>query len=289
MPKSRIAEGERNGSCTANAARMGGRKYRTMPFKYDANGAIVLQEVNGQKLPVFVHADGKESPFDGDSTIATIGRLNGEAKTHREGKEAAEAALKPFRDSGITDPAAAIKALNIVKGLDEKKLVDAGARDQAIAEAVKSVRAEYEPVVKERDTFKTELYNEKIGGAFARSKFIADKIAVPADMVQATFGGRFKVDNGKTVATDSNGQPIFSRTRHGEPADFEEALEIMVDQYPHKASILKASGASGSGASGSQGAGGKKTVSRSQFDALPVLEKAAFAKEVGAGSAVLID
>lgn len=251
-----------------------------MPFKYDANGAIVLQEVNGQKLPVFVHADGKEAAFDGDSTIATIGRLNGEAKTHREGKEAAEQALKPFKDAGILDAAAAKKAIDTVKGLDEKKLVDAGARDQAIAEAVKSVRAEYDPIVKERDTFKTELYNEKIGGAFARSKFIAEKIAVPADMVQATFGGRFKVENGKTIATDANGQPIFSRTRHGEHADFEEALAIMVDGYAYKDSILKGSGASGGGASGgNSGAGGKKTITRSAFEQLDPMARAAAVKE----------
>ena len=55
-----------------------------MPFKFDADGHIVLQEVNGQKLPVFTDAQGKEAPFDADSTVATIGRLNGEAKGHRE-------------------------------------------------------------------------------------------------------------------------------------------------------------------------------------------------------------
>lgn len=260
-----------------------------MPFKYDANGAIVLQEVNGQKLPVFVHADGKEVAFDADSTISTISRLNGEAKTHREAKEAAETALKPFKDAGITDPAAAAKALNTVKNLDDKKLVDAGEVEKIRQAAIDSVRAEFEPFKTKATELEQQLYGEKIGGAFARSKFIADKVAVPADMVQATFGSRFKIEGGKTIALDANGQQIFSRTRHGEIADFEEALEIMVDNYPHKASILKASGASGSGASGSQGAGGKKTVARSQFDALPALEKATLAKEFRAGTAVLTD
>jgi hypothetical protein len=253
-----------------------------MPFKFDANGAIVLQEVNGQKLPVFVHADGKEAPFDGDATISTISRLNGEAKTHREGKEAAEAALKPFKDAGLTDAAAAAKALATVKNLDDKKLVDAGEVEKVKAEAIKSVRAEFEPIVAERDKLKADLYGEKIGGAFARSKFISEKVAVPADMLQATFGSRFKVENGKTIALDANGQTIFSRTRHGEPADFEEALEIMVDTYPHKASILKGSGASGSGASSGSnppGAGGKKTLTREQFDKLDPAARAAAARD----------
>jgi hypothetical protein len=250
-----------------------------MPFKLDANGAIVTQEVNGQKLPVYVHADGKETPFDADGTISTISRLNGEAKGHRERAEKAEGALKAFE--GITDPAAAIKALNTVKNLDDKKLVDAGEVEKVKAEAIKSVRAEFEPIVKERDTLKGELYNEKIGGAFARSKFIADKMAIPADMVQAAFGGRFKIEGGKTVALDANGQQIFSRTRHGEPADFEEALEILVDSYPHKATILKGSGASGGGASGSSGggAGGKRTITRAQFNAMGPADQAAAGRD----------
>lgn len=250
-----------------------------MPFKFDANGAIVTQEVNGQKLPVYVHADGKEAPFDGDATISTISRLNGEAKSHRERAEKAEGTLKGFE--GITDPAAAIKALNTVKNLDDKKLVDAGEVEKVKQEAIKSVRAEFEPFVTKSKDLETQLYNEKIGGAFARSKFASEKLAIPADLVQAAFGARFKVEGGKTVATDANGQTIFSRTRHGEPADFEEALEIMVDQYPNKASILKGTGASGSGAggNGNQGAGGKKTITRDAFNKLDPAAQATTARD----------
>ena len=249
-----------------------------MPFEFDANGAIVTQEVNGQKLPVFVHADGKKAPFDGDATIATISRLNGEAKGHRERAEKAEGALKGFE--GITDPAAAIKALNTVKNLDDKKLVDAGEVERVKAEAIKSVQAQFEPIVKERDTLQTQLYNEKIGGAFARSKFASEKLAIPADLVQAAFGRHFKVEEGKTVATDANGQTIFSRTRHREPADFEEALEILVDAYPGKAAILKGTGASGSGAqNGNNGAGGKKAITRDAYNKLDPAAQAAMARD----------
>lgn len=250
-----------------------------MPFEYDANGSIVLQEVDGKKLPVFIHADGKKAPFDGDGTVATISRLNGEAKGHRERAEKAEGSLKTFE--GITDPAAALKALNTVKNLDDKKLVDAGEVEKVKAEAIKSVRAEYEPILKERDTLKGELYGEKIGGAFARSKFIAEKVAVPADLLQASFGRHFSIENGKVVAKDANGNQLFSRTKHGEPAEFEEALEMLVDSYPHKASILKGSGASGGGASGSggQGGGGKRTLTRAQFSALSPAEQVKAAKE----------
>lgn len=261
-----------------------------MPFKFDANGNIVTQEINGQKLPVFVHPDGKEAPFDGDATLGTITRLNGEARGHREAKEAAEAALKPFRDAGISDPAAAAKALATVKNLDDKKLVDAGEVERVKAEAIKSVKAEFDPVIAERDALKGELYSEKIGGAFARSKFIADKVAIPADLLQASFGKHFSIENGKVIAKDANGQQLFSRTRHGEPANFEEALELLVDAYPHKASILKGSGASGGGATGgSQGAGGKRTITRAQFGAMSPQEQAAAGSAAGKGELVISD
>lgn len=261
-----------------------------MPFKFDANGAIVLQEVNGAKLPVFVHADGKETAFDGDSTIQTITRLNGEAKSHRERAEAAEGALKPFKDAGIEDPAAAAKALNTVKNLDDKKLVDAGQVETIKNEAIKAVRAEYEPVVKQAKELEQALYGEKIGGAFARSKVIADKFAIPADLVQARFGSAFKIEEGKTVAYDAQGNKIYSRARPGELADFEEALESLVDQYPYKESILKGTGASGGGAQGgNQGAGGKKTITRNQFSAMSPADQAAAGAAAGKGEIVISD
>lgn len=248
-----------------------------MPFKYDAEGHIVTQELNGQKLPVFIGAAGNESPFDADSTVATISRLNGESKGHRERAEKAEVSLKAFE--GITDPTAAISALDMVKNLNDKKLVDAGEVQKVKDQAIQSVRAEFEPVVKERDLFKAQLFDEKIGGAFARSKFIGEKVAIPADFVQASFGKHFTIEDGKVVAKDSNGTQIFSRTRHGEPADFEEALSILVESHPQRDSILKSSGASGGGAQGGGGgAGGGKTITRSAFDAMEPAKQAEVAR-----------
>ena len=52
--------------------------------------------------PVYVADDGKEVVFDYLSTIATITRLNNEARDHRVKAEAAEAKLKVF--DGIEDP-----------------------------------------------------------------------------------------------------------------------------------------------------------------------------------------
>ncbi|HET9819643.1 MAG TPA: DUF6651 domain-containing protein [Rhodanobacteraceae bacterium] len=227
--------------------------------------------------PVFVHDDGKEIPFDAPGAMAKIGQLNAEAKGHRERAEAAETKLKGF--DGIEDPAAAIKALATVKNLDDKKLVDAGEVEKVKAEAIKAVRAEFEPVVAERDKLKADLYGEKIGGSFARSKYIADKLAIPADLVQARFGERFKIEDGKTVAYDAQGNKLYSRAKPGELADFDEALDMIVDAYPHKDTILKGSGASGGGAGQSHGGGGAKSITRAQFDQLSPTDRAAKMKD----------
>lgn len=256
----------------------------TMPYKFDAQGQIVLQEVGGQKLPVFIHSDGKEAPLDGDATVATIGRLNGEAKGHREAKEAAEAALKPFKDAGITDPAAAAKALNTVANLDAKKLVDAGEVEKVKSEAIQAVEAKYAPIVKEAETLKGQLNTHLIGGVFSGSKFIAEKFAAEgpagAEIARALFGQSFKVEDGRVVGYDANGSKLFSRRKPGELADADEAIELLVDNYPHKAHILKGTGASGGGAQGGNGgAGGKRTITRAQFEALPISDRSAALKD----------
>lgn len=249
-----------------------------MKLKLDDKGNAVLQDGK----PVYVHEDGKEVAFDAAATVATISRLNAEAKSHRERAETAEGAFKPFKDAGITDPAAAAKALNTVKNLDDKKLVDAGEVEKVKAEAIKAVEEKYAPIVKKANDLEGALYAEKIGGSFARSKFIAERVAVPADMLQATFGAAFKIEDGKIVATDRTGNKVFSRARPGELADFDEALESLIDQYPHKAHILKGSGANGGGAApASGGKPGRKTMTRAEFEGNSPADRLAFTKGGG--------
>ena len=213
-----------------------------MKLKLDENGNAVLQDGK----PVYVHDDGKEVAFDAPGTVATITRLNSEAKGHRERAENAEKTVKAFE--GIDDPAAAKKALATVANLDAKTLVDAGEIEKVKSEISKAFQLQLDDMTGKANGFEQQLYAEKIGGSFARSQFIAEKMAVPADMVQATFGNNFKIEDGKVVAYDAQGQKIFSRSRPGELADFNESLETLVSQYPHRDHILKSSGANGGGA-----------------------------------------
>lgn len=250
-----------------------------MKLKLDDQGHAVLQDGK----PVYIHEDGKEAPFDAPGTVSTISRLNGEAKNHRERAEAAENMLKGFE--GIADPAAALKALNTVKNLDDKKLVDAGEVERVKNEAIKAFEEKYSPVVKENEALKGQLNNHLIGGAFASSKFIAEKFAAegPAgvEIARALFGNSLKVEDGKVVGYDPTGNKLFSRVRPGELASADEAIELLVDSYPHKAHILKSSGANGGGAHQGQNAGGKKSISRTSWDTMAPADQASFAREGG--------
>nr|DAE39877.1 MAG TPA: minor structural protein GP20 [Caudoviricetes sp.] len=222
-------------------------KSKQMKLKLDAQGHVVVQDGK----PIYVTDDGQEVAFDAVETTAAIKRLNGEAKGHRERAEAAEKALKAFE--GI-DPEAAAKALDTVTKLDQKKLIDAGEVDKVRAEITKNWESKLSEAEKAKQALEQQLHNELIGGNFARSKVIAEKLAIPADLVQAAFGSAFKVENGRVVAYDKNGQAIYSKANPSEPAGFDEALLSLVDAYPNKEHILKGSGASGSGA-GSSSAG----------------------------------
>ncbi|MDQ9022837.1 hypothetical protein RFI02_17160 [Acinetobacter sichuanensis] len=220
-------------------------------------------EVNEQGLPLYIHDDGKEVAHDAAQTVATITRLNSEAKSNRERYEKAETALTTF--AGIEDPVAAKKAVETLKNFDDKKLVDAGEVEKVKAEAIKAVEEKYAPIVQERDALQNQLHGELIGGGFARSQMIKDKISVPADMVQAQFGRNFKVENGKVVAYDNHGQQIYSHSRPGELADFDEALDQLIDGYQYKDHILK--GGQGSGGNFQGNTNTNTGLKRSQMDA----------------------
>jgi len=206
--------------------------------------------------PIYVGDDGKETAFDAPHTAGTIARVQSEAKAHREAKEKAESALKAFE--GISDPTAAVKALDTVANLDDKKLVDAGEVERVKEAAIKAATDQFKPTIDDLqsklDEANTALHEEKIGGSFSRSAFVKDEMIIPADLVQSQFGKHFSIVEGAMVAKDSNGNEIYSKERPGERANFDEALSIIVDGYSHKDSILKGDQANGSAADQNSGA-----------------------------------
>jgi hypothetical protein len=245
-----------------------------MKLKLDANGNAVLQDGK----PVYMKDDGSEVAFDAAGTVNSLAALRHEAKTHREAKEAAEAAVAKY--SGIADPAAALAAMDTVSKLDQKKLIEAGEVDRVKAEISKAFETKLTEATTKAQQFEQQLYAEKVGGAFSRSKLIAEKLAIPPDMVEARFGNSFTIEEGKIVAKDANGNKLYSPSNPGELANFDEALDLLVGAYPYKDQILKGSGASGGGAGQSNaGAGGKKSISRAQFESMDPQARAGVFKD----------
>lgn len=248
-------------------------------WKLDKDGKIEMKDSN----PIWVDANGGEAAMGGD----TITRLNSDAKQLRIRAEAAEAIVATFKD---IDPVAARKAITTVANIDAKKLIDAG----EVETLRKQITDQFTQQLAEKDkaigTLSSDLDNLRIDNVFAQSPFIRERIATPPDMFQASFRTNFKIKDGKVEAYDKAGNRLLSPTRFGEPADPDEALEILVNAHPQKAMILKASDASGSGNNGQGGSrGGSRVVKRFDFDKMTPAEQSATAAKANAGELQIVD
>ena len=266
-----------------------------MPLKTFEHDGTKYGVLDAEGRPVYVDDAGKETGYDGEALATKLHEVNGESATRRRELKEANEKLKTFE--GISDPAAAVKAIETVKNLDDKKLVDAGEVEKVKTEAIKATEEKYEnqieqqykPAIKERDELKGALHKEMIGGRFARSKYIAEKLASPVPMIEAYFGQNFTIEEGKVVAKYANGNEIFSPSKPGERAEFDEALQVLVEASPFKDQILKGSNKSGTGAPGSGGGGpgGDKTMTRAEADKLAMENPAEMAKKMGEGYKVV--
>ncbi len=248
-------------------------------WKIDDKGAIVLKDGN----PVYIDSNGTESTVDG----GTISRLNGEARQHRIEKEAVMESLKAFKD---IDPAAAKKAIADIAKIDQKKLIDAGEVDKVRKEITDQFTEQMAQVKKTNEELVATNHNMMRSNAFANSKFIKDRVAVPPEMFEATFGKNFKVEDNKIVPYGMDNNKVYSKKRMGEIADVDEALEIIIESYPHKDSILKAPGASGSGNGGGGGNRGTgATITRAEFSKLSPAAQSEQAMKAGKGEITIVD
>lgn len=106
-------------------------------------------------------------------------------------------------------------------------------------------------------------------------------LKLPADMATSFFGDSFRLEGGKLVAVDSLGIQIYSPTRHGEAANFDEAFGQLVDRYEKKGMIQREPGAPAPTAATGQQQGTGSTITRAQFDSLPPASRAKFVTEGG--------
>ena len=237
--------------------------------------------------PIVINASGAEQSVKHDTVLTT----NAEARTHRTAREAAENALKAYEVNGkLLDPAIAIKAVDTMRNIDAKTLVDAGEIDKVRD----TIKAEYAQQIGERDNKINDLTGRidgmLIDGVFKGNTFINENVAMPADFFQAAMRNQFKVEDGKVVAYDRTGNRLMSKKSVGEYASADEALELLVDMHPQKDTILRAPTAGGSGGGGGGGQRGSgRVIRRADFDQLSPQQQAETAGLVRNGEATLVD
>lgn len=227
-----------------------------MPLKLvDSDG----REVQGLKQ-VYVYADGKEADFDADRLMAKIPELNEEAKSWRlKHKELVD-------KYGDLDPVAAREAIQYKAAGGGKK----GSEEEVqrlVQEGLKSYQAQVEKErldsarkLEEKDR---EIHDHIIGSRFAASPFFVArgekepaKTFLNPKVGKAAYGHYFHVEGGRDVAKWPDGTVIQSRTKFGEPADFDEAMEQILAKDPDSPQIMRSTVVDGGGAKGS----GKTTL-----------------------------
>ncbi len=238
-----------------------------MKLKLDESGNAVLLEGK----PVYVSEDGKDLPFDVPAAMSKIAALNAEAKEHRLKKNEYAEQLKKF--DGIDDPAVALDAMEKVKNLDLTKMLDVDkvealkrqmadtfeVNKKSILDSFEKEKRELKNALEAKDK---DIYKLMVSSQFAKSPFFSGenpKTLLPADMATEYFGKHFKIEENRIVGY-IDGEKILSKTKYGELADFDEALETIIDKYPMKERILKAGHAGGPPASGNSSPGSQGNV-----------------------------
>ncbi len=216
-----------------------------MKIKLDANGNAVLSD----GMPVYVDDKGRETAVDVPA-LMTSAREHKRAATDRERELADLAAKLDAATKGGANDAERVKAAY------EAQLAELKAK----AEAAEASRAK-------------ALKNAALAG----SKFLAERVTVPAEMIAATYGDHIAVDGDNVVVRDASGQVLHSRSNPLKPASLDEGLELLITQSPYADRILRGTQKPGSGTppNGGGGSGAGLRLTRQQFDGMNAKERAA--------------
>lgn len=261
-----------------------------LKFKFMEDGKSIVMNEKG--LPIVIDDKDKDSPkefaIDAIHQYSQIPALREEAKTHRIEKEKLQKSFKFFEDAEIdlSDDdktsefvESAKKALDLVKNIDDKKLIDAGEVETIKRQAQEALQTKLDEITtnydrklgekdKEVDSLNGTVYQLMVANQFHSSKFVKDKLALTPIAAFRYFMDNIKIeldDNGyrKVVlyypSVNGQNERVYSEERTGELANFDEGLELIVNKDPDKDALLRGTGASGGGAGGGAGGGGGTT------------------------------
>jgi hypothetical protein len=211
-----------------------------MPFKakVDENGFVVVKDGNA----VLLNDAGEEVMFTAPEKVSELNRES--ASRRHEIKELKEK-LSPF--DGLD--AAEIKELKAFKENNKDAKTQIEQIKAQIAKTYEEQIAGKDSVLSEKDKLIRKL---SVSNQFVGSKFLTENTVLPAEIAEAYFGQYFEVRDGGSVVAKFGGNDIYSKTKPGELASFEEAIKHIVENSAFKDAIMRDPGQSGTGALGGQ-------------------------------------
>lgn len=236
-----------------------------MAIKYklseDEKSILVNEEGNPIVINDDFEAGKQEFGLDAIHLYGKVPALQSEAKEHRlKAKEYSEKLLA----YGDLDPKKAFAAIEIAKNLTagdltKKEEVERIQKEtnNAWAEKFKNTELGYQAAVQDMqvkiDNMDNDLRRSLLSSEFASSPHFNGKApttTLTPDIAEAYFGKNFKIEtneNGLRVPIGYvGGIKILSKKRPGEPADFNESMTVIIDNYSMKDSITPKSYGSGS-------------------------------------------
>jgi hypothetical protein len=268
-------------------------------YKLLEDGSGIAMDENGHPVVVNNEKDNEEFGMDAIHLYGKIPALQAEAKRYREERDK----YKTKADAiGDIDPNELVERLNAFADIDPKAARDALATVANLDQLDKEKNIEIEKVkAGVAESYNSKIrdldasYNKRvqaledsiankdsairhllIRGAFDRSEFIKDQTVLPPEIAYNTFGRHFKIDedngNLRVYALGHDGEKIFSLAKPGEYASPEEAIELLINQYPQKESILRTNNG-GSGAGGNTAAGSGERAKMAALKAMNPAER----------------
>lgn len=213
------------------------------------DGVAVLKD----GMPLYKYPDGTEQPLDLGETItgyeSRVKNLEEEKDRHFTTRQAVEKKLQAY---GKITPEVAKDYETTVKKLEGKKLYDEHGLEtyqkQWTDEITTNINEEWQTKEQSwnetQEGLKTEIkdmdkiiFDLAVNNKLANHPYFSGQnrktVYRPKDAAKI-YGDRFKVDregiNLKVQALDRDGKVLLSKKNHGIPAEFDEAVELIVQQ-----------------------------------------------------------
>lgn len=222
-----------------------------------------------EKLKGYYVANGDKYELEGIGAIQRAHDADKDRLTKFSGlnPEEAKKAVETLKALGVEVDAETLKeALDTQRKAKEKKLIDKGDYDSALALKQQEYDNQLAPLKNENSTFRSAWVERELDMQLIEAGVLPDRVRYARSEV---------APNTEVVIED--GKPTV-RLKSG-IGDLATAVSKLKESSPF---LFAASGASGSGASGSQQQGGNaKTMPEAQFDSLSPQEQASFVKGGG--------